>query len=96
MRSALYSPLARDFIKLPTRRSVIETLMGTPRVCWPAHEARGDRPVQDDFSGFPRSHDVEALLELCYGKRCVMIGAISRPLCNMTVILYQVSYISRP
>ena len=30
------------------------------------------------------------------GKRCVMTGEMSRPLCSITVILYQVSYISRP
>ena len=30
------------------------------------------------------------------GKRWVMTGATSSPLCSMTVILYQVSYISRP
>src|ERR1022692_444156 len=29
-------------------------------------------------------------------KRCVMTGVISRPDCSITVILYQVSYISRP
>ncbi len=29
-------------------------------------------------------------------KRCVMAGRMSRPDCSMTLILYQVSYISRP
>ncbi len=31
-----------------------------------------------------------------YGNRCVITGRMSSPLCNITVILYHVSYISRP
>jgi uncharacterized protein len=33
---------------------------------------------------------------LCSWKRCVITGMMSRPDCSSTLILYQVSYISRP
>jgi hypothetical protein len=45
---------------------------------------------------FPDFISSIASLNCVYGKRCVITGEISRPLWIMAVILYQVSYISRP
>ena len=54
-------------------------------------------PVKNDFSGFAGSHRLKSLLELrCTETDGVMTGEMSTPDSSITVILYQVSYISRP
>ena len=53
-------------------------------------------PVEDDFAGGAGSHGLEALFEVFPVVAVGYSWSILSPDWSITVILYQVSYISRP
>jgi len=70
----------------------------TPSSSWEL--ARGIRAPHDHskitFPVFPDRIASKPFWKSRYENRCVITGRMSRPDSSITVILYQVSYISRP
>src|SRR5437773_11370109 len=63
---------------------------------YPRLRIQGSLQLSTTLPEFPDFISSMASLNSMYGNRCVITGEISRPLWIMAVILYQVSYISRP
>ena len=61
------------------------------------HRHPASRPVEDHLArARPSAATANASSKSVYEKRCVITGEMSRPDWSITVIWYQVSYISRP